>query len=143
MAQSDLNCLHQHYLTNGVHKLILQSGSEGAIDDALVHLKRILAEHPIDEPLKILVDARKGVPPLRYSIAKLREFYSNCEQLPHIRAAYIYEDSIVLSILQLFFKGLRMKASRRFIKGGTDIEALEWIVSDEYAGSFTTSNSKA
>lgn len=133
MAQAELNCLHQHYLTNHIHKLVLQNNSKAAVDDALMHLTRILDEHPIDEQLKILIDARKGVPPLQYFFTELRKVYGAREQLPEIRAAYIYEESVVLSVLQMFFNALRMNASRRFMKGGTELEAQEWLLSNEEA----------
>ena len=131
MAQTELNCLHQYYLTNHIHKLIIQNDSKNAVDDALVHLKKILDEQPLDEKLKLLIDARLGVPPLQYFFAELRKLYGTYEALPEIRAVYIYEDSIVLSVLQVFFNALRLNATRRFIKGGTEIEAQDWLLSDE------------
>lgn len=130
MAQTELNCLHQHYLTNHIHKLITKNKSKEAVDDALMHMKKILDEHPEDEPLNILIDAREGVPPLQYFFSQLRSLYATYDNLPVIRAAYIYEESVVLSVLQMFFNALRMKASRRFIKGGTELEAQEWLLSD-------------
>ncbi|MEM9952325.1 MAG: hypothetical protein AAF846_12020 [Chloroflexota bacterium] len=131
MVQSDLNCLHQHYLTNGIHKLVLQNNTEATVDDALTHLKKILDEHPAEEQLKLLIDARAGVPPLRYFFKHLRTLYGTYDELPPIRAVYIYHDSVVLSVLQLFFNALRMNASRRFIRGGTELEAQDWLLSDD------------
>lgn len=138
MVQSELNCLHQHYLTNSIHKLITQNATEAAVDDALVHLKKILDEHPADTELKLLIDARAGVPPMRYFFSKLRGLYGTYDTLPPIRAAYIYHDSVVLSALQLFFNALRMKASRRFIKNGTEIQAQEWLLSNEDQSPFSS-----
>lgn len=131
MAQTELNCLYQYYLTNHIHKLIIQVDNKLAVDDALVHMKKVLDEHPQDEQLKLLIDARKGVPPLQYFFAELRKLYGTYEALPEIRACYIYNDSVVLSVLQMFFNALRMNASRRFVKGGSEIEAQQWLLSDE------------
>ena len=133
MAQTELNCLYQYYLTNHIHKLILQSNSKNAVDDALVHLKKVLDEHPQDEQLKLLIDARSGVPPLQYFFTELRKLYSTYDTLPEIRACYIYEDSVMLSVLQMFFNALRLNATRRFIKGGTELEAQNWLLSNEAA----------
>ncbi|MGB7338642.1 MAG: hypothetical protein WBC91_07105 [Phototrophicaceae bacterium] len=130
MAQTELSCLHQHYLTNHIHKLIIKNKSKAAVDDALMHMKNILDGHPNDEQLKLLIDAREGVPPLQYFFSELRRLYGTYSELPEIRAVYIYEESVVLSVLQMFFNALRMKASRRFIKGGTELEAQEWLLSD-------------
>jgi len=127
MAQTELNCLYQYYLTNHIHKLVIQNDSKAAVDDALAHLKKVLDEHPEGELLKILIDARLGVPPLQYFFTELRKLYGTYDKLPQIRAVYIYEDSVLLSVLQVFFNALGLDASRRFIKGGTEIEAQEWL----------------
>ncbi|MGJ3240217.1 MAG: hypothetical protein ACFE0Q_16030 [Anaerolineae bacterium] len=131
MAHTELHCQHQYYLTNHIHKLILQNSSKHAVDDALAHLKAILDDHPNNEQLKLLIDARAGVPPLQYFFTQLRKLYGSYEQLPQVRAAYIYEESVMLSALQMFFNALGMKASRRFIKGGTEIEAQNWLLSSD------------
>lgn len=131
MAQTELNCLHQYYLTNHIHKLVLKNDSKNAVDDALMHLKNILDEQPQDEKLRLYIDARSGVPPLQYFFAQLRKLYGTYDALPQIRAVYVYEGSIVLSVIQIFFNALGLDASRRFIKGGTDIEAQTWLLSDE------------
>ena len=135
MVQTHLNCVHQHYLNNDVHKLILQNASSETVDEALAHLKRIIDnhvhEHATAKVLRLFIDARAGVPPLQYFFTELRKLYGTYEALPTIRAVYVYEDSVVLSLLQMFFNALRMNASRRFIKNGTDVEALEWVLSDE------------
>lgn len=131
MTQTELNCLHQHYLTNHIHKLILQNDSKYAVDDALMHLKNILDEQPQDEILRLFIDARAGVPPLQYFFTQLRKLYGTYDTLPEIRAVYLYEDSVILSVIQAFFNALGLNASRRFIKGGTEIEAQTWLLSDE------------
>lgn len=131
MAQLELHCLHRHYLNNDVHKLILQDDTSAAVDDALYHMKAILDEQPADETLRLFIDARAGVPPLNYFFTELRKLYGSYDALPQIRAVYVYDKSIVLSIIQAFFQALRMNASRRFLKNGTDVEALEWLLSDE------------
>jgi len=130
MSQVELHCVHRHYLNNNVHKLILQDETSHAVDDALMHLDRILEEHPVDETLCLFIDARVGVPPLNYFFSELRKVYGAREELPPIRAVYIYEKSIMLSILQAFFNALGTNASRCFIRGGTDVEALEWLTGD-------------
>lgn len=133
MAQTELNCLYQYYLTNHIHKLIIQIDNKNAVDDALVHMKKVLDEHPQDEQLKLLIDARMGVPPLQYFFSELRKLYGTYEALPQIRACYIYNDSVVLSVLQIFFNALRLDATRRFIKGGSELEAQQWLLSNESA----------
>lgn len=131
MAQVTSNCHYQHYLNNNIHKLILQNDSKLAVDEALIHLGNILDEHTMDKQLRLFIDARAGVPPLQYFFAELRKLYGQREQLPEIRAVYLYEDSVVLSVLQVFFKALGLNAKRRFIKGGTEIQAQEWLLSNE------------
>ena len=131
MAQTTTNCEYRHYLNNGIHKLIIRNKTTVAVDDALYHLKHILDEHPVENTLYLFIDAREGVPPLQYFFSKLRRLYKKYEQLPEIRAVYLYEESIMLSMLQMFFNALGMKASRRFIRSGTELEAQEWLLSAE------------
>lgn len=133
MAETQLNCLYQYYLTNHIHKLILQNDSKRAVDDALMHLKKVLDEHDGNEKLRIFIDARAGVPPIQYLFSKLRKLYATYDDLPEIRAVYVYEGSVVLSVIQAFFNALGINASRRFIRGGTDIEAQDWLLSDDDA----------
>lgn len=130
MAQTAMNCEYRHYLNNGIHKLIIQNKTTAAVDEALHHLKHILNEQPVDETLYLFIDARAGVPPLQYFFSHLRRLYKKYEQLPEIRAVYLYEESIMLSMLQMFFNTLRLNASRRFIRGGTELEAQEWLLSE-------------
>ena len=123
--------MHRPYLNNGVHALILKDDSTEAVDAALHHLANILIEHPHHEQLKLFIDARAGIPPLAYFYRELRKVYGARDVLPPIRAAYIYQHSLLLSALQAFFNTLKMNASRRFIKGGTETEAIEWLMSAE------------
>lgn len=130
MVQASLRCQYRQSLNNGIHRLTLQDASTEAVDDALMILSQVLDEHPVDEPLLLLIDARAGVPPLNYFFAQLRKVYGAREALPPIRAAYLYANSILLSVLQSFFNALGINASRRFMKNGTEIEAQNWLLSD-------------
>ena len=53
------------------------------------------------------------------------------EKLPPIRAAYLYQDNVLLILIQAFFDALRltlgMEASRRFLKDSTEFEAVNWL----------------
>ena len=133
MAETELNCLYQYYLTNHIHKLILQNDSKYAVDDALMHLKKVLDEHDSEEKLKVFIDARAGVPPLQHLFSQLRKLYATYDKLPEIRSVFVYEGSVLLSVIQVFFNALGINASRRFIKGGTDIEAQDWLLFDDDA----------
>lgn len=127
------HCTYQYYLNNNIHKIILQDPSPAAVDEALVHLRRIFdeAEHESSIPL-LLIDARAGVPPLPYVVNALRQFYHQQKYVPPFRAAYVYNEGIMLAMLQRFLTTLGLVGtSRRFFRSETDHEALRWLVSDE------------
>ncbi len=135
MAQAEPSalCVHQHYLNNDVHKLVLQEDTTEAVDEAIAHMDAILNTHDVSKPLLLLIDVRQsGVPPLQYFFRSVRTLYSAREQLPPIRAAYLYQDNVLLVLIQAFFDALRltlgMTASRRFLQNATEFEAIEWLL---------------
>lgn len=125
--QTSDHCRYTYYLNNDIHRLTLLDDSTDAVDDALHYLAQVLDEHPAEQPLRLFIDARVGVPPLNYFFTHLRKLYASREALPPIRAAYVYEKSIVLSVFQAFFAALRINATRRFFRNSSDIEAIEWL----------------
>lgn len=128
VAETIVGCKHQHYLNNDVHKLTLQSGTTEAVDAAIAHMKAILDEHDTTTPLLLLIDARTSVPSIPYFLGEVRKMYNARQELPPVRAAYIYEDSVLLTIIQAALNAIPMKANRRFIKGGKEVDALEWLL---------------
>lgn len=135
MAQTEPSvlCLHQHYLNNDVHKLVLQEDTTAAVDAAIAHMDDILNAHDVSTPLLLLIDVREsGVPPLQYFFRAVRKLYSARENLPPIRAAYLYQDNVLLVLIQAFFDALRltlgMEASRRFLQNSTEFEAIDWLL---------------
>ncbi len=133
MSDATQHCTYQYYLNNNIHKIILKDASHQAVDEALVYVERIFsaAEHESSITL-LLVDARAGVPPLPYVVQALRQFYSQQKYVPPFRAAYVYNEGVVLSILQRFLTTLGLVGtSRRFFRSATDHEALQWLVSRE------------
>lgn len=135
MAQAEPSalCVHQHYLNNDVHKLVLQEDTTEAVDEAIAHMDAILNTHDVSKPLLLLIDVRQsGVPPLQYFFRSVRKLYSAREQLPPIRAAYLYQDNVLLVLIQAFFDALRltlgMTASRRFLQNASEFDAIEWLL---------------
>lgn len=133
MAGVDQHCTYQFYLNNNIHKIILQDASHEAVDEALVYLKRIFDEAEHETSItRILVDARSGVPPLPYVVHAMRQFYQKQNYVPPFRAAYVYNEGIVLAVLQRFLTTLRLTGtSRKFFRSETDHEALQWLVSGD------------
>jgi hypothetical protein len=133
MENAAQHCIYQYYLNNNVHKIILQDASHEAVDEGLQHLARIFdeAEHETSITL-LLVDARRGVPSLPYVVQAMRQFYQKQTYVPPFRAAYVYNEGIVLALLERFLMTLRLVGtSRRFFRSETDHEALQWLVSGE------------
>lgn len=132
MTQSKWHCEHTHYLNNDVHKLVLQSKTTQAVDDALQHMKQILDDQAYEDRLLLLIDTRQsGVPPVSYFLSAIRQFYGGRDDLPPVRAAYLYDDNVVLSVIQAFLDRIPMDASRRFMRGKSEIDAIEWLLGRE------------
>lgn len=135
-VQAQTLCIHRHYLNNGIHKLVLQDDSSAAVDAAIAHMNDILDDHDPSETLHLLIDARdSGVPPLQYFFSSVRRMYSARKKLPPVRAAYLYQDNVLLALIQAFFDALRlalrMEGSRRFMQDTPEHEAIEWLLSDD------------
>jgi hypothetical protein len=135
-AKPSALCVHQHYLNNDIHKLVLQEDTTDAVDAAIAHMDDILNTHDANRPLLLLIDVRQsGVPPLQYFFRSVRKLYSGRENLPAIRAAYLYQDNVLLVLIQAFFDALRltlgMEASRRFMQDAKEFEAVEWLLQTE------------
>lgn len=121
-------CLHRHYLNNDVHHLMIKAPTSAAVDEAIAHVDAVLDEHDPAEPLLLLLDAREGLPPIPHFLGAVRRLYGGRSELPPIRACYIYEQSFVLSVVQAALDAIPMVANRRFIKGGSEVEAIEWLL---------------
>lgn len=130
-SQTVLACTHQHYLNNDVHKLALRDASNEAVDAAITHMNTILGQHDSSTPLLLMIDARNGVPSVPYFLGEVRKLYSAYAQLPQVRAAYLFEDSMLLSLIQATLNAMPLKANRNFIRGGKEVDALEWLLTND------------
>lgn len=131
MSHTEAYCVYQYYMNNRIHRLTLRDDSRQAVDEAIQHMNNILDKHPFDRKLRLIIDARNGVPPLQHFFTQLRRMYAKRQNLPEIRAIYLYKGNVLLSILELFFNRLGVSGNRRFVHEGTELEAQEWLLSDQ------------
>ena len=130
MSDTDLQCTYAR-LENGVHQIIFLKSSNAAMDQCLVHLEKIYAEHPSGERLKYVIDMRPaGLPPLRYTLKALRAFYNNQSDLPETRAAYIHANSALVSLGQSLLELLRLKTERRPFPSAEEDQAIAWLLEE-------------
>jgi hypothetical protein len=62
-------------------------------------------------------------------VQALRKFYKESPQ-PELRSAYLYYDSILISIAKTLINSLSgRKATRRFFQGDKESEAVDWLLS--------------
>lgn len=119
-------------LENGIHKLVFNKANREAVDQLIEHLKRINTITPSGETELIIVDTRPdGLPPLNYVILAMRRFYKETPQ-PALRAAYLYNDSLIISFAKALLSSLsERQATRRFFQGDSEKEAIEWLLSSQ------------
>ncbi|QPC82138.1 STAS/SEC14 domain-containing protein [Phototrophicus methaneseepsis] len=125
------HCVYQHYLNNDVHKFIFQQPDEQAVDEFIADFERIMREHQGPGPILLLVDVRpQGIPPFQYTLKQVRSAFARVEIAPAFKAAYLYEKSMLLTILRRFFNLLGQDNDRRFFESTPEPEALQWLLAD-------------
>jgi hypothetical protein len=97
-----------------------------AVDQLIEHLKHMNSITPAGEKQLVLIDVRPdGIPPLNYTIQALRKVYKESSQ-PELRSAYLYYDSILISVAKTLINSLSgRKATRRFFHGDKESEAID------------------
>ncbi|MFW5747991.1 MAG: hypothetical protein ACOCYT_00100 [Chloroflexota bacterium] len=116
-------------LDGSIHSFTFHRANRKALDAFGVKLAEIFAQHPPDECILFYVDLRPdGLPPVTYSLRTLRRIFGEIGKPPTIFAAYLYESSLIMSLLGSFMDTLRLGATRRLFHGDKDDEAIEWLL---------------
>jgi len=131
---ADTTNLEYEKLPNNIHRFTFHTSDRNAIDAFIISYTEILSSQDHNKPVKFLIDFRpSGVPSITYSYARLRKLFSEYgPDLPPIYAAYLHDDSPLLSIAQTFLDMLRIPVKRRFLHGPgeeAEIEAMQWLES--------------
>lgn len=118
-------------LDGDIHKLTLHRSSRQAVEETLANFDSITAAADPQETLLILVDMRPaGLPPVNYSIATIKSFFSSKEKLPPIRAAYIHNNSSLVTLVQTVMGSLRLDVSRRTFNND-EAGAIAWLLESD------------
>lgn len=135
MEQQRQNCVYTP-LENRIHRLTMVTANRRGMEELLAHLGDILERHPQGETLRLLVDFRPdGIPSLPHGFPMLQQFFVEQPHVPHIRAAYLHNRNVTVSLLVTFLDRLELNSERRFFeeRSGTTIEqdAIHWLLREE------------
>jgi hypothetical protein len=126
------HCVYYHYLNNNVHKFVFEEPDEQAIDEFIVDFERIMQAHVGPDPILLMIDVRpKGIPPFQYTLKQVKAAFARVDDPPPFRAAYLYEKSMLLTIIRRFFNLLGIKNDRRFFEATPEPEALQWLLAGQ------------
>lgn len=121
-------------LDGDIHYFLCRNNDRVAVNEFIVHYRRVLETSEQCTNIKLLIDMREaGIPPLLYAYGQVaslyREFYR-----PKSRAVYLTPDSMMVSLTDTFLKMLKSDAKRKFITGDATPddtsfdEAVAWIL---------------
>jgi len=113
-----------------IHHFTLVKADQQAMDEFLPHMAQIFDDTPSDGLIYLLVDFRPdGIPPLRYAVNGMREMIKARDGEPaEIRAAYLHEPNLLVSLVTTFLDRLRLKSKRKLFSGEhAEAEALAWL----------------
>lgn len=117
-------------IDGGIHRFTFNEATKATADQFTDSLDGILKATPSDERLLIMIDIReKGLPPINYTFTKLRQTLSANAPLPKMYSAYLYRQSVIITLVTTFLDILRSGATRRFFADGQENEAIDWLLS--------------
>ena len=119
-------------LENNIHAFVVHKATRQAVDEYLTSLKTICDDCNPDEPLRLLVDlSPDGLPPMRYVVSAGQKFYTRYTVAPVMRAAFLYQDGLILPIAESLMHLLRARTTRRAFHIEQRDKAIEWLLSGD------------
>lgn len=129
MRSHDSGCLYE--FDGKIHRFTIVNATLTAVDEFLIHLRRILTETPPDEPVRILMDLRPdGLPPIAPMLMRLKTFFGQQSRPRTFKSAYLYRRGTLIHILPTLLNMIRQRATRRFFMDGREDEAIRWLMEE-------------
>lgn len=108
-----------------IHQFIFHVAKRIQVDEFIGKFDEILLQRP--SYLLIYIDSVEGgLPPMKYTMEKLRTLFKTHHPLPKIYAAYLY-DSSIMGMLISMLDTLRSGAKRKLFKGNEAELAIQWL----------------
>ncbi len=120
-------------LPDGIHCFRVHRATRRCVDEYLARLGTLFAAHPKDEtPFCFLVDLRPaGMPPFAYTMQQSRVFIRSKPLPQRIRVVYLHHNDPILHTMAIFLRAMRLFSERLILNGGTEAEAIEWLLSGD------------
>lgn len=122
------------HLEGDIHHLVFIRPTREAVEQFFTQFGEIYSQHADpNEPIRLFVDLRPAgtIPPAVTTIQLAQSFFTPERRQQPLRACWIYDNSVMIQILQTFLDMLRLNSRRRFIHDkdyGRDAEAIDWLL---------------
>ncbi|RMF77744.1 MAG: hypothetical protein D6737_16785 [Chloroflexi bacterium] len=118
------------YLDDDIHEFIFVDDSNTAFDEFLSDLKQILAMHiESGETLRVLIDARHGMPSLMYAAECTKGCFDSYQNLT-CRIAFLNQPDSLLTLAAALIGLITGSNTGKFSATFRRDEALSWLVSE-------------
>lgn len=108
-----------------IHQFIFIVSKRNQVDEFFKILDDVLSKNP--HYLLLYIDAvQGGLPPMKYTMEKLRALFKVHQPLPKIYAVYIY-DSTIMNMMISMLDTLRSGARRKLFKSNETDLAIQWL----------------
>ena len=117
-------------LENGIHKFTFLRSNYEAVDEWINHLAD--ANH-VTQPHEVqlqLIDMREsGLPPVRYTVRKARQFYAENPRQPRMRIAFLFTPNVLITIARRLLSEFGGADTPRHFFGEHDEKAaINWLL---------------
>lgn len=120
-------CIYE-VLDGGIHRFVWTVQKPELVDEYLAHIEHIYNTQPYNQRLRLLIDVRAAIPPIRYGLHRSKEFFARYPMQPETRAAYICPSSILITLLDSSLRMLPLGTERRFFLEDQEEEAIAWLL---------------
>lgn len=122
----------QYAVLQGVIHVFTLYPMKAAIDCHFDILEDVFANHPPDTTIYLLFKIPNANQlPARYLVNKATKFWGKQRIDFSIRAAYVHDGNIILTLFDQFVRTLRLKSTRAFFTHDQLEMAIDWLLEDE------------
>lgn len=118
---------------NGIHEIIYNEVSRGAVDAYMNHFDQIMAITPKGQKLRLLSNGAfvTEMQPISYMMSRFRGVMQKYPQRPSVRVAVLYGSvrflDLVNGLFRIFVHG---RDAMRFFKAEERDEAVAWLLEE-------------
>jgi hypothetical protein len=131
----DEHCRHIAH-ENGVHELILLTGTKDAVDCYMAKIGKLFLSTPKDQTLRYILNGTEApLPPIQYFVNESNRFERENKNIPIGRLAILYRRdpfwtvaSRIVTMLNMFYRG---RLLIMLFEGTDRKEAINWLLRND------------